>query len=100
MRQVRNAVKTGAVLITTPAAIKSLMLKFVENLTILTDCHHPRYAHPELRDETGVWADILHYFREGVCIMDEVDWVLHPLKSELKCARPGVPLVDASSQHE
>ena len=28
-------------------------------------------------------SEILELFRAGVCIMDEVDWVLHPLKSEL-----------------
>ena len=32
-----RALAAGAVIITTPQAIKSLMLKFVENLTILTD---------------------------------------------------------------
>ncbi|KAL1524752.1 hypothetical protein AB1Y20_019635 [Prymnesium parvum] len=78
-----SAKENRSVVITTPPAIKSLMLKFVENLTILTDDSSSRYKDKELRGETHVWAEILELFRHGVCIMDEVDWVLHPLKSEL-----------------
>ena len=70
----------GSIVLTTPPCLKSMMLKFLENLLSLTDVHDTRHAKRDLKPETKVWGEILHMMLEGVCIMDEVDWVLHPLK--------------------
>ena len=79
--KLQSAMADGSIVITTPPALKSLMLKFVENLLVLTNLRDPRYRHAkELRPETRVWAEVLELMQGGVCIMDEVDWVLHPLK--------------------
>ena len=37
----------------------------------------------ELQEQVGELAKVLQTFREGVLLLDEVDMVLHPLKSEL-----------------
>ena len=81
LSKLRAAAGYGAIVITTPPSIKSMMLNFVEALVNLTDPHSRRYADRELKPETEVWADVHKLFRTGVCIMDEVDWVLHPLKA-------------------
>ena len=61
----------GAVVITTPQSLKSLMLKFVENLTALTNPHDPRHDDRELKPATEIWEHILKLMGKGVCIMDE-----------------------------
>ena len=78
-----SAKERSAVVVTTPQAIKSLHLNFIESLTIATDSSNARYRNPELRPSVEVWASLLKLMRAGCCIMDEVDLVLHPLKSEL-----------------
>ena len=87
-------------MITTPPSIKSLMLKFVENLTFLTDPNAKSHAEDKLRLETEVWHDVLGLFRQGVVVMDEVDWVLHPLKSELNFPVGEKVLLDMTNQGE
>jgi hypothetical protein len=73
--RLQSAMADGSIVITTPPALKSLQLKFIENLLVLTNVRDPRYRHAkELRPETRVWAEVLELMRSGVCIMDEVDW--------------------------
>jgi hypothetical protein len=81
--KLQSARANGSVIITTPTALKSLMLKFVEGLLTLTTPSDRNFKSRDLKPETEVWADILGLFRNGLCVMDEVDLVLHPLKSEL-----------------
>jgi hypothetical protein len=57
------------------------MLKFMEMLHLIEDESGPR--HPQMEADAKELARILNLFRSGVLIMDEVDLILHPLKSEL-----------------
>lgn len=57
------------------------MLKFLEMLHLIEDESGPR--HPQMEADAKELARILNLFRSGVLIMDEVDLILHPLKSEL-----------------
>jgi hypothetical protein len=76
-----NAIRTNGVVISTPTSIKSIMLKFMEMLHLIEDESAPR--HPQMEVDAKELARILNLFRSGVLIMDEVDLILHPLKSEL-----------------
>ena len=64
----------GSIILTTPPALKSMMLKFVENLLVITSPHEKQHGSRDLKPETLVWGDLLKMFEKGVCIMDEVDW--------------------------
>ena len=100
-----------AVICATPTSVKSFMLKFVEMNKILEEAKFKRSARSDnngffasfslsaiarrFRDqsvivETNVnpedvyyCAEILKLFKSGVLLLDEVDLLLHPLKSEL-----------------
>lgn len=114
-----RALLKRSVIVTTPPALKSIILKFIENLIVLSDEHDAQLieqrpisfhvqggegqikcttkvknrpniqlltdeARMAVNNEAGLWAQILKRFGESVLIMDELDWVCHPLKSELK----------------
>ena len=72
----------AAIVVSTPSSVRSIMLKFVE---ILTDLGDPasRASKAHLRRQVRSGVNIMALWREGACLMDEVDVVLHPLKSEL-----------------
>jgi hypothetical protein len=67
--------------VTTPSAIKSVFLKYVENLDRIVDESRPRSV--EMEKEAEDILGVLGMWRKSVLIMDEVDMLLHPLKSEL-----------------
>jgi ankyrin repeat protein len=102
---IRNAINNKGIIISTPSSLKSLPLKFLENVISLEDdislqmqAKRPRNplskkARAELENRTKVWCTILNLFRSGVLLMDELDWIVHPLKSELNFPiRHKVPL--------
>ncbi|GAB5356506.1 hypothetical protein AAMO2058_000295800 [Amorphochlora amoebiformis] len=84
-----DARKTKGVVVTTPACIKSLMLKHIELLDhmMASPPHLTKIGEKRLKvrsimaDEIAkvitLWSD------KGVLILDEVDMLLHPLRSEL-----------------
>ena len=96
-----------AIICATPTSIKSFMLKFVEMMRHLEKSKTGRdTAAPEnemflsriarrFREQSVVTelnvnpedvyycTEILKLFKEGVLLLDEVDLILHPLKSEL-----------------
>ncbi|CAK0867309.1 unnamed protein product [Prorocentrum cordatum] len=73
----------GDLIVTTPGDIKSLVLRFLEQLEVVSDRRAKRNT-PQLRRETLEMGKVLELLRrESVCMIDEVDMVLHPLKSEL-----------------
>ena len=100
-----------AVICATPTSIKSFMLKFVEMMKILEEAKFGRGARNQnngffaafslsaiarrFRDQSSIvetnvnpediyyCTEILKLFRTGVLLLDEVDLILHPLKSEL-----------------
>jgi hypothetical protein len=101
--KVTGAIASGAIIVSTPTAIKSFTLKFVELLHILdqgttgksrTDqaiswlqrLFKPKKKTESLepyRRQAVVAYKILRLFRTAYMMMDEVDMILHPLKSEL-----------------
>lgn len=75
-----RAAQEGAVVMTTPTALKSLMLKFIENLTDI------KHGTPQKREKIRQVKDATKVFdllQDAVVVYDEVDTVLDPLKSEL-----------------
>eukprot|EP00931_Biecheleriopsis_adriatica_P032930 TRINITY_DN19156_c0_g1_i1.p1 TRINITY_DN19156_c0_g1~~TRINITY_DN19156_c0_g1_i1.p1 ORF type:complete len:5580 (-),score=1373.58 TRINITY_DN19156_c0_g1_i1:6-15065(-) len=79
-----NAVRKQAdLIVTTPGDVKSLLLRFLEQLEISADRRSKKNT-PQLRRETLEMGRVLQMLRkQSVCMVDEVDLVLHPLKSEL-----------------
>jgi hypothetical protein len=97
-----SARRNRDVVVAAPECIKSLMLKFIEQLHAielfsnsesafkpgkderanreLMSLHKQMVAKSDMADEI---VKILTMWKEGVLIMDEVDVLLHPLKSEL-----------------
>eukprot|EP00397_Hematodinium_sp_SG-2012_P000007 GEMP01000007.1.p1 GENE.GEMP01000007.1~~GEMP01000007.1.p1 ORF type:complete len:5820 (+),score=1409.10 GEMP01000007.1:169-17628(+) len=83
LKKLQNAVKTAALVVAVPSSMKSLLLKFVENMLILNDSAHKRAKDILLEAETQNVHKVLGLFNNAYCLVDEVDLVLHPLKSEL-----------------
>eukprot|EP01083_Nonionella_stella_P030773 84290_1 len=80
-KKLSNAISTSGVVISTPTAVKSLMLKFLENLDMIDDETRPR--HKDMEKDSAMLSEVVRLFQDGVLLMDEVDLILHPLKSEL-----------------
>ncbi|CAK4174347.1 unnamed protein product [Aphanomyces euteiches] len=93
-----RACREGDVMCASPEAIKSLFLKFVELLHSLDqstfdndfDLHDSSKTGQRIRSMLTARSDmadelhqILRLWQKGVLIMDEVDVLLHPLRSEL-----------------
>ncbi|KAF0690318.1 Aste57867_18249 [Aphanomyces stellatus] len=93
-----RASRQGDVICASPEAIKSLFLKFVELLHSLDqstydpdfDLHDSSKTGQRIRKLLTARSDmadelhsILRLWQKGVLIMDEVDVLLHPLRSEL-----------------
>lgn len=103
-----NALRYKGVVMTTPSAIKSVILKFVELLVALSDnaanasggtgTTNPtngksadrgeaqrltKRERTGLEAQTRVWARVLERFSKSLLIMDELDWITHPMRSEL-----------------
>ena len=79
-KKLQNSIKTKGVVITTPTAIK-FILRYLEALYVLEDESRQRPA--TIRSDVQQLSRILQLLRDGCLIMDEVDLILHPLKSEL-----------------
>jgi len=104
-----KARESKAVICATPTSIKSLMLKFIEMMRHLDQKHGPktststsffeslslssiakRFREQSVIVEMKVGPEDVYYcvqilklFKDGVLLLDEVDLLLHPLKSEL-----------------
>eukprot|EP01012_Entosiphon_sulcatum_P007139 TRINITY_DN13559_c0_g1_i1.p1 TRINITY_DN13559_c0_g1~~TRINITY_DN13559_c0_g1_i1.p1 ORF type:complete len:4669 (-),score=764.85 TRINITY_DN13559_c0_g1_i1:3029-17035(-) len=76
-----HARQSRGVVVTTPSALKSIWLKCVEGLDHIEDSTRPRSSDSE--KDVQELTRILSLWRDSVLIMDEVDLILHPLKSEL-----------------
>ncbi|CAJ1419897.1 unnamed protein product [Effrenium voratum] len=75
-------VSHGDILLTTPGDVKSLELRFLEQLDLAND-RQARRNTTQMRRECVQMGRALQLMKEGVCMIDEVDLVLHPLRSEL-----------------
>jgi hypothetical protein len=97
LRMFTMARDTRAVVVTTPTDIKAFMLKFVElmhcidlsrksaasNFNKFKQKAISEEALKKMRKQCLICTQILSIWKEGVLLMDEVDMILHPLKSEL-----------------
>ena len=79
--KIRAAARNRGVLLCSATTIKSIQLKLLEKLDVLRD--ERRKHHPSMERDVRTLAETLKMFASGVLIMDEVDLLLHPLKSEL-----------------
>jgi hypothetical protein len=84
-KSLENAAMNRGVVVCTPTTLKSVMLSYVEVLQQLKEAHsiglQTKIAEKKVQAEE--LAKILELFRNGVMLLDEVDLILHPLKSEL-----------------
>jgi hypothetical protein len=97
LRMFQMARDTRAVVVTTPTDIKAFMLKFVELMHCIdlsrksSASSFTKYKQKavseeslkKMRKQCLICTQILAIWKEGVLLMDEVDMILHPLKSEL-----------------
>lgn len=111
--KLHHARETRAVVVTTPTAIKSFALKFVEIMHLLDAASNEKadarsslgggfkgffglsraevvkekeldaQTLADLRNEANICVRIIEILRSGALLLDEVDLILHPLKSEL-----------------
>jgi ankyrin repeat protein/thiol-disulfide isomerase/thioredoxin len=79
--KLKNAAQSGSVVVATPSGIKSMMLKTVENMLGIRDQGnlHRRQLTRQVKEASRLFS----LLSDAVIIMDEVDMILHPLKSEL-----------------
>jgi thiol-disulfide isomerase/thioredoxin len=79
--KLQTAVRNRGVVLATATAVKSIQLKLIEELDILRDSR--RKHHPQMEHHVRALVRAMQMFSSGVLIMDEVDLLLHPLRSEL-----------------
>jgi len=95
-RKLQTVIKTCGVLIASPTSVKSCQLKLIETLDLISNPNAKKGDHtrtggsatasnvdPRLEEDAKELQKLLMLFRNGVCLLDEVDMLLHPLKSEL-----------------
>jgi hypothetical protein len=84
-RSLENAARNRGVVVATPTTIKSVSLSYIEVLQQLKEAYSlgVRSKLDELKVQAEELSKILQLFKEGVMLLDEVDLILHPLKSEL-----------------
>jgi len=83
LRKLTIATEKAGIIISNPTSIKSLMLKFIEILDIMTDPAAMKNDRIDYERDRNLVVDCLKKFQNSILIMDEVDLILHPLKSEL-----------------
>lgn len=81
MKKLTNAMNKSAIVVSTPASVKSLLLKLIEAIVIANDPSDKRAK--EIQKQIKAAPPIFDLLKSGYCLIDEVDVVLHPLKSEL-----------------
>ena len=81
VEKLEAARRESGVVIATPTTLKSIQLKFLELLSQISDVNRPRV--PQMVEHVEMLVKVLGLFQQGVLLMDEVDVILHPLKSEL-----------------
>ena len=88
-----NAKINRGIVVATSTAVKSMMLSYVELHAQLREAESKQVqgetqrsamtTTKELKQELRLTKQVLRLFRDGVMLLDEVDLLLHPLKSEL-----------------
>ena len=82
VEKLETAAESRGVCVCTPTTIKSIMLGHVEILENICD-EGFRGRKASLEKDAANLKTVLKLFSDGVALIDEVDLVLHPLKSEL-----------------
>jgi hypothetical protein len=83
-----------AQVVTTPSSLKSMMLKTIENMLGMRDPGNPKSK--ALQRQVKEASKLFALLKDAIIIMDEVDMILHPLKSELNFPMgPKEPLPDS-----
>jgi len=84
-RSLENAAANRGIVVATPTTLKSIMLSYLEVLQQIKEARGAgmRTKLGELEGQAGELSKILALFKDGVMLLDEVDLILHPLKSEL-----------------
>ena len=84
-KSLENAAINRGVVVCTPTTLKSIMLSYVETLQHLKECHTSGLKSKllEYSSQAEELQKILNLFNDGIMLLDEVDLILHPLKSEL-----------------
>lgn len=84
-RGLENAAVNRGVVVATPTTIKSVLLSYLEVLQRLKEAHSVgiKAKVDELKIQAEELSKILSLFKDGIMLLDEVDLILHPLKSEL-----------------
>ena len=85
-QSLENAVKNRGIVVATPTAIKSVFLVFVEKKRQIKYAAQNSLTSEDIKKlevEIKILINTLKMFKQGVMLLDEVDLLLHPLKSEL-----------------
>jgi hypothetical protein len=84
-RSLENAAANRGVVVATPTTLKSVMLSYVEILQQLKESQASgvKAKTVELHSQADELCKILALFKSGIMLLDEVDLILHTLKSEL-----------------
>ena len=72
--------RNRGVVLCTASTIKSLQLKLLEKMDVLRDTR--RKQHPSMEVDLRALVEVMRVYEKSCLIMDEVDLLLHPLKSE------------------
>ena len=87
LKKLRSARDNAGVVVTTPTALKALLLRYVENLSILrhrdttSALASERRYHRFLINHGNIVAGLQLFVADGVLLCDEIDMLLHPLRS-------------------
>ena len=73
--------RNRGVVLCTASTVKSIQLKLLEKMDVLRDTR--RKQHPSMEVDLRALLEVITVYRSSCLIMDEVDLLLHPLKSEL-----------------
>mmetsp|Transcript_21594 Transcript_21594/g.31811 ORF Transcript_21594/g.31811 Transcript_21594/m.31811 type:complete len:2705 (-) Transcript_21594:384-8498(-) len=84
-RSLENACSNRGVVVATPTAVKSIMLSYLERIRQYQESQDlgNRASARKHAEEAVELQKILKIMKDGVTLLDEVDLILHPLKSEL-----------------
>ena len=94
LSKLQGALRSRGVIMTTPGSVKAMMLKFLEATMALSDDNRARKnaasgRHLSQRQRATLvldavaWGQLIESFQRCVLIMDELDWVTNPMKSEM-----------------
>ena len=80
-----NAAVNRGIVVATPTSVKSVALVYVETLGQIAESRAGTFRGKpsDLAVKATELSKVLKLFKDGVMLLDEVDLILHPLKSEL-----------------